>query len=78
MREEKKSWSQLQFSGLSDGSQRLPTERSPVARNFGPSPSGACIPGDDFGGRESIFSIPHTNEFSGMTKRAPDPPRSEP
>ena len=37
------------------------------------SDSGACVPGDEFGGRESIFSICHTNEFFGMRKRAPEP-----
>jgi methylmalonyl-CoA mutase N-terminal domain/subunit len=35
---------------------------------------GKCISGDDFGGRESIFWISHTNEFSGMAKRAAQPP----
>jgi hypothetical protein len=38
-----------------------------------PTGAGACVPGDDFGGRESIFSDPHTNEFVGMRKRAPEP-----
>jgi hypothetical protein len=37
------------------------------------SAAGACVPGDEFGGRESIFSICHTNEFVGMRKRAPEP-----
>jgi hypothetical protein len=35
--------------------------------------AGACAPGDEFGDGESIFSIPHTNEFVGMHKRAPEP-----
>jgi hypothetical protein len=42
-------------------------------RRLAQSGSGACAPGDEFGGRESIFSIPHTNEFVGMHKRAPEP-----
>ena len=37
------------------------------------SAAGACVPGDEFGGRESIFSICHTNEFVGTCKRAPEP-----
>ena len=35
--------------------------------------AGACVTGDEFGGRESIFSIPHTNEFVGACKRALEP-----
>ena len=40
------------------------------------SPNGACMPGDEFGGRESIFWICHTNEFSGWGVLAPEPTRA--
>jgi len=40
------------------------------------SPNGACMTGDEFGGRESIFWICHTNEFSGWGVLAPEPTRA--
>ena len=38
-----------------------------------PSPTFVCRSGCVFGGRESIFKIPHTNEFFGMQKWAQKP-----
>ena len=44
-----------------------------LGREFCRRKAGACMPGDEFGGRESIFWIPHTNEFSGRCGRAREP-----
>jgi hypothetical protein len=40
---------------------------------FCPCVNRACTPGDEFGGRESIFRICHTNEFSGWSVLASEP-----
>lgn len=46
---------------------------SVVGSKFCRSQYVACTPGDEFGGRESIFSICHTNEFSGPPILASEP-----
>ena len=51
---------------------RFSMGKSPFCR----CPNGACTPGDEFGGRESIFWICHTNEFSGWGVLAPEPTRA--
>ncbi len=49
---------------------------SMVGSKFCRSQYVACTPGDEFGGRESIFWICHTNEFSGLGVPAPEPARA--
>ena len=63
--------------GLAVASSALPLELSPTApKSDQVGVVRACVPGDELCGRESIFSIPHTNEFSGTAKLAPEPTRA--
>jgi hypothetical protein len=62
---------------VGDTSHRARSSRFSMGESkFCRSPNGACTPGDEFGGRESIFWFCHTNEFSGWGVLAPEPTRA--